>query len=285
MLERESKRWNDLSGPAGMSGRRVIDAIYALSNEQYIDDTVGDKLGFWEIYNQLCHQGTIYMLTYAAIPHLLPAINGKTLIPPIRALFLLADINISYKSTAFAPPEIPEDLKQNFVETLSVAKDIVIQNFSQSNLTANEFIECLMATAGLNNLSNVNLAIDHIFFDQGVYGRCTHCSAEVEILCNNTPFSIQFMEPHKKFPKTAMGRPKGPLTYVTPKHFLESSWNGAIEEDNAQNWLSHFARVSKQNEFSEKLRYVYGEFMCPACSKTQTTWTASLNASRLAGSP
>jgi len=101
-----------------------IDAIYALGEEQYIDDTVGDRLGFWEIYNQLCHQGTIYTLTYAAVPHLLPAINGKTFIPPIRALFLLADINISYKSTAFAPPGIPEDLKENFVETLSVAKDI-----------------------------------------------------------------------------------------------------------------------------------------------------------------
>ena len=218
--------------------------------------------------------------TYAAVPHLLPAINGKTLIPPIRALFLLADINISYNSTAFAPPEMPEDLKENFVETLQVAKDIVLQYLSQSNLTANEFIECVMATAGLNNLSNVQLAIDHILFGQGVYGRCEHCSAEVEILCNSAPFSVQFMEPHKEFPKTAMGRPKGPLKYVSPKPFLDSSWNGAIEEDNARNWLSHFARASKQNEFSEKLRYVYGEFMCPACSKAQTTWAASLNESR-----
>ena len=134
MLERESERWNDLSGPTGMSGRRVIDAIYALSNEQYIDDSVGDRLGFWEIYNQLCHQGTIYTLTYAAVPHLLPAINGKTLIPPIRALFLLADINISYNSTAFAPPEMPEDLKENFVETLQVAKDIVPVSYTHLTL-------------------------------------------------------------------------------------------------------------------------------------------------------
>ena len=86
MLERESERWNDLSGPAGMSGRRVIDAIYALSNEQYIDDSVGDRLGFWEIYNQLCHQGTIYTLTYAAVPHLLPAKFGVSYAKPFNPM-------------------------------------------------------------------------------------------------------------------------------------------------------------------------------------------------------
>lgn len=278
MLERKSERWDDLSGPAGMTGRRVIDAIYALSTEQYIDDTVGDKLGFWEIYNQLCHQGTIYTLTYAAAPHLLSAINGKTLIPPIRALVLLADINVSYKSTAFAPPVIPEDLEENFVEALSVARATVLEILSHKNLTTNEFIECLMATAGLNNLPNVQLTIDHIFFGQAVYGQCEHCSAEVEIICSSDPFSVQFMEPHKEFPKAIMGQPKGPFTYVTPKLFAESSWNGAIEEDNAQNWLSHFASAANQNEFNENLRYVFGEFMCPICSKVQTTWDASMNA-------
>jgi len=280
MLDRKSDRWNDLSGPAGMSGQRVIDAIYALGEEQYIDDTVGDRLGFWEIYNQLCHQGTIYTLTYAAVPHLLPAINGKTFIPPIRALFLLAGINISYKSTAFAPPEIPEDLKENFVETLQVAKDIVLQNLTQSNLTGNEFVECLMATAGLNNLSNVQLAIDHIFLGQGVHGRCEHCSAEVEIVCDSDPFSVQFVEPHKEFPKTLMGRPKGPLTYVSPKPLAKSGWNGIIREENAQNWLSHFARAAGQTEFIENLRHVFGEYVCPVCSATQTPWAASLNESK-----
>ena len=280
MLDRGSEGWDGLTGPSGLSGRRIIDAIYALQEEGYIEDNAGQSLGFAEVFNQLCHQGTIYELTYAATPHLLPAATGETCLPAMNALILLAEINLSYNSTGFPPPDIPLDFKDAFETALKRAKDMALQHLNQSVLASEDFNLCLMAMTGLHNLSDTKTIIEQTFFDQGLVGTCEHCFADVEILCGSGPFSVQWVEPHPKHPKVIYGQPKGPITYVTSKRLLESGWNWKIETENAENWLAHFAICADQTETKEGLTFLFGDYECPKCAKPQSPWFASLNERR-----
>ena len=280
MLNRNSERWDKLTGLSGKPDRRIIDAIYALQEEAYIEENEGDKFGFWEVFNQLCHQGTIYPVTYAAVPHLLPAIRGETLIPRIEALLLLSEINLSYRSTDISPPDIPPDLQGPFEDALKTAKDLALRNLNQLGLAENDLIFCLMATAGLHNLPDVSQTTDQAFIGQGLIGKCEDCSAQIEILCKSLPFTVQFVEPHPKYPERAFGTPTGPLSYVSAKPLLTTGWNWKIELENAPIWMAHFAIFADQAETKERLTFLFGEYACPICSKAQSPWAACLTEKR-----
>ncbi|MGB0906656.1 MAG: hypothetical protein ACPGVT_04115 [Maricaulaceae bacterium] len=278
MLNRNSIEWSTLTGPAGMNGRRVIDAIYTLSENKYRDDNENDQLDFWEIYHQLCHQHSLSTLTYAAIPHLVKFIEGETPIPLINVLLLFSDVKLSYSSRGYPQPEIPSDLKASFEASLEIARDISLDHVQHTNLSFIDFIDGLISLAGLHNLEYIHQTLRQLISEKGAIGLCKICSSETEILSETAPFSVQLIVPHPTHPQNYLGTPFGPLMYVTPRELENTPWDGSILEINALHWLAHFAKRSNQKEFLETLPFLFGRYDCPSCSAELIPWEAVLNA-------
>ena len=61
MIELKSPRWSKLRQAYG-AATDVPDLLQRLAD--------GDREAIWELYATICHQGTVYSASYAAVPHL-----------------------------------------------------------------------------------------------------------------------------------------------------------------------------------------------------------------------
>lgn len=267
-----------------MNGATIISAIYALSTETFRFDTDGDKLGFWDVYHQLCHQNTITGLTYSAVPHLVHLIRKKTLIPLSEALMLLSAIKLSSMNEIADTPIVSSDVKTDFRVALRSAANLCTEYIQQPNLAPADYVLGVTALAGLNNLRHVYQALMWVYVEKSAIVRCPSCFAEYEITTDELPFSLQFIQPHPTHPDTSFGTPCGTPSPVHPANVRREGWTGAITEDNASIWMSFFAGTADQKGIENTLRFLFGRYSCRKCSEAQFVWDTLLHQSKWAAS-
>jgi len=73
-----------------------------------------------EVWSSLCHQGTIYPATYAALPHLVSIAGNGNLWTKVQTLTFAGDVCSQENSVG----EVPEDLAKSFEDALKVIKQM-----------------------------------------------------------------------------------------------------------------------------------------------------------------
>ena len=119
VIDLKSPRWSELHHAYGAADD-VPDMLEQLGGGN-LEDVMGD------LYSTICHQGTVYTASYAAVPHL-AKIAGATQDPDQRAeiLTLLGSIVAGADAS-----QIPADLRDDYEACLPVATKLALKTLEE----------------------------------------------------------------------------------------------------------------------------------------------------------
>jgi hypothetical protein len=111
MLELDSPRWRDLNSAYGPA-TKIPKHLSAL--EGFPPHNSYESEPYFSLWSALCHQGDVYTASYAALPHLVSAIDlaPAPQTAPWTLFLLIACIEIARASGR--GPVMPEDLKSSY---------------------------------------------------------------------------------------------------------------------------------------------------------------------------
>ena len=120
MVPLDDQRWSDLQNAYG-SSRQIPELLRQLKSHPPDDEPEAEP--YFSLWSALCHQGDVYTASYAALPHIVAAIE----LAPAKAqwtLFLMIAC-IEIARSKGRGPEIPADCKMAYVESLGKVPQLV----------------------------------------------------------------------------------------------------------------------------------------------------------------
>ena len=119
MIPLDSPRWASLHHAYG-SAADIPELLRSLTRSDAAYD---------ELWSALCHQGTIYTASYAALPYLIDALDRDPERAQWTVMLLAAAIEIA-RAREDSPP-IPDDLEQAYFDALKEAPRVIARASSQ----------------------------------------------------------------------------------------------------------------------------------------------------------
>jgi hypothetical protein len=136
MQNQEKIIWSELNDAYGKA-IEIPKLLHGVMNDKNNSDAL-----WFELWSRLCHQGSIYDASYAAVPCIVNAIpNEKT---SININFFLLPISIEISRHQNNNPEIPESLKD--IYTKSLEQIDYLADVYESKNNSNLFKKVLKAT-------------------------------------------------------------------------------------------------------------------------------------------
>lgn len=189
-----------------------------------------------ELWSRLCHQGTVYPASYAALPHLADVAGRQPPAGDVAALDLAAGILASTDG-----PVAPDVVRREHAETIDQLRALAERNLPHA-LTDTELVHALQALLA--------------FEDAGPWQRHLEGLAEGELplTCPNCgAFLVVDLtgdEPHVRDDTD----PSVPTTRVRPADPPEGSLG-----------MRMLAYTADRPRITHRLRHALGEGECPAC--------------------
>jgi hypothetical protein len=216
----------------------VPDLLSRLSSDP--DDDVWD-----ELWSRLCHQGTVYGASFAALPRLLQW--AQTQPPTQRAMVLaLAGAIIGSKHVASGA-----DSRAAAVEaTASGFEQMGLETLSQPGLTLSDFIYVAEAVLAFRGEPIWGEQLDRL--DSGEFeGVCMSCGTSLYLVVGQYGFFATRDEWVNQ-----------PDTRRVP--IVASAAQSLV---GVQRWLYDQAVVAHQERVAERLLHLFGNTDCPACGQ------------------
>jgi len=238
MLDLDSLRWSELRQAYG-SAEDVPELLTSLDDDDAaLDDLIG----------ALCHQGSVYSASYAAVPHLVAQAGRAAsadrsadiliLVGSIRASSdyrgaqpLLADIQDAYEST------LPEALKLSLA-TLPKLTD------------PGRAIYLLQAACALKGYLGPGRCLSG-FLDEEFSPECPDCGEQLYVWPSGAGLSVAAADPVTD-----------PLTERTP---VTPGPSQGSQSETEYRWILDAAGPAALRVLGKRLACLYGEGTCPAC--------------------
>lgn len=166
MISLDSPKWHDLKHAYG-SAADVPDLLRRL----YADATDKDALD--EAWSSLCHQGTIYSASIAAVPHLVSLSTNLTFRDRLGPLILVGSIAESLGK----PSEILES-DEDFEAYRTEAVELLAESIKYGGLMDYELRHSLSALVALLGDSKLASLLSNV--DCGV--ECPKCGTDIDLL-------------------------------------------------------------------------------------------------------
>lgn len=147
MLELDSPRWYELSHAYGQAND-IPSALEALKS---LPESAGESEPWFGIWSALAHQGDVYDASYAAVPHVVAALQQD----PVQAGFDFFQFPawVEICRVRSGPP-IPDDLTGPYFEALAKLPSLAALA-ANGPMTKDKLICCLAATAAAKNESGI----------------------------------------------------------------------------------------------------------------------------------
>lgn len=246
MLTFDSRVWSDLHHAYGPASS--IPALLLRLRVNPDTDT-------WdEIWSHLCHQGTVYTATYAAVPHIaaiLQDANTRAKLDLVRFLGAVAG------SIDRSP--IPDFLDADYVASIRTAAQTAKDLLDNRQWDQTEFIYLLESVAALHGCTGPGRLLHHLA-DGELQTYCPECKQFLVASVRSSGFFICAADQYCK--------PTSHETEVRPCDLNPA--RGGSEPDSASNlsWLVASAIQADQAEVAFWLSCLYGLARCPQCSVT-----------------
>ncbi|MEM9357687.1 MAG: hypothetical protein AAGB04_15890 [Pseudomonadota bacterium] len=217
MLAVDSPRWAELEHAYG-DATQTPAHLYQLFEKQ--------NYGYGEdpndvLFGCLCHQGSIYTATYAAVPHVLNPLPTQSTLSRVYLYMFLGQVAISTD----AEP-IPDDLQTDYIAAMDRAKLLAIEAAQEPEIEAEWYEELLSSVPALHGLATVHRVVEWMLSSREVCGLCKLCGSEFEVDCEKLPFEAVRVRPHPTMapireaplPHSVgiQGTPQGPKSPVRP---------------------------------------------------------------------
>jgi hypothetical protein len=202
-----------------------------------------DKL-WHELWGCLCHQGTVYPASYAALPLLRDV--AEHLAPSDRAQVLSLIGAIIASDVISGLDERPGELIQSLIPDL---QRLVNESMRAPDLRADTFVYLLQAASAFEGDLFWGRHLDHL--DGEFFGCCPACRHHVHIVIGIHGFFVTAEE---------WVRSPGPESLRNPIH--PAHQNKLIAR---AAWLHATATEHAQSQVALWIRHCFGTTICPAC--------------------
>lgn len=170
MISLDSQKWSELRDAYG-SADRVPNILRRL----YANPTDRDSLK--DAWSSLCHQGTIYSASIAAVPHLVSLVTNSTLRDRLEPLILVGAI-----AESLGMPGETHEGDEAFGEYRTKAIELLSESIKYGTLIDEELRYALSAFAAL--LGDSKLARILSTLDCGF--TCPKCGTDIDLLTSET---------------------------------------------------------------------------------------------------
>lgn len=233
MIDLRSGRWFQLRQAYG-AATGVPDLLQQLA--------AGDEEAVDDLYSTICHQGTVYTASYAAVPHL--AKIASTTRGADRRAEILALLGAIVASTDRA--EMPADLQADYDATLPVALKLALTTLQEpiQPRTAVYLLEVAAALAGRPLPQGALTG----FVDENFALECPRCKRELFLSLTDEGLSTAAENP--------VIEPRTPRTPIVPGPELEHA--------ESYRWLMRVGGAAL-SLIGRRLASLFGAGTCPLC--------------------
>ena len=198
-----------------------------------------------DLWNCLCHQGTVYSASYAALRPLHEVAKGAA--PSKRADSLMLIGAIIASDDPVGVDRRPLDLIEEILPSLQALAE---ESMEVGGLDRASFIYLLEAASAFEGYRfwgrHLNYLVDGEF-----PGSCPACGNELCIVIGDEGFFVTAYESGRG---QGAGSRRGAIVPVQP-----------ADESGCCAWLHQTATKSGQPDVASSVRYVFGSADCPAC--------------------
>lgn len=156
MLDFNDRRWYELKDAYGGASELPL-LLDKLKSFPRYDNHQSEP--YFSLWSRLCHQGTIYTASYAAVPHIIKILCSD--LESANEDFFLLPTCIEIARLKGDGPEIPADLEDDYYAALNklpeIALDIISGNWSEVYCRA--VLASIAATKGHAELADAILEL------------------------------------------------------------------------------------------------------------------------------
>lgn len=218
--------------------------------------TPDSKTTVWdELWSRLCHQGTVYSASFAALPALLQVAEQWN--PRDRAQVL------ALASSILASNDVCGGRRDDFIRPV----EWVRQRFQQAcqeavaetGLPTHDFIYLLQSARSFEGDEFWGQELDHLASGE-FPGLCPHCGVDLYVVIGEYGIFITAEDwiARSGRPGTVQVRQGLKCTAIQP--------NTAALPEIGQ-WLLERAQAARQNDVAQWIRSIFGSSECPACNQ------------------
>jgi len=244
MLSFESKVWGSLRHAYGPADHvpRMLQALKKNPTQKAWED----------VWSALCHQGTVYSATYAAIPYI---VNMALEVPPDRQFDYWNFVGaVAAGSSSKLEDEIRKDIRDDFLAALKRSVYPIRRLLESRPKGRSEVIYLLAALAATVGCKGEGLVLDYLDGDE-MPGTCPGCSKELLVRVETEGVFLSPEDNPGLF--TAIMAPGDAAASKTAPEQLEPG--------SASTWLPEMATAAGQAKLASTIRTLYGLAQCPEC--------------------
>lgn len=205
----------------------------------------GDETASAELTDRLCHQGSVYSASFAAVPHLTEiARTTSHLRARMDSLILIGHI-VGSRDRAPMPPA----LRAAYDDVQPIALELAIATL-QAPIDPSDAPYLVEATAALAGRTQLGHTITAYLDEDDLWIDCPQCEAELCLLPTKAGYVARAANEHRDRPSTPL------VAGPTPAH----------EED--YRWLCRIGGPVFLAEIADRLPIWFGSGSCPACEIT-----------------
>jgi hypothetical protein len=204
------------------------------------------KSNVWhDLWSCLCHQGTVYSASFAALPILLETAKGWKPQERTMVIILAASIISSQESgpRELDPQGLGELVKPEFLQ-------LCMESLTYAELPDVEFIYLLQSQLALEGDRIWGRKLDHLA-DGEFPGECPRCHSELYLVIGKDGFFASTGDwiRNANIPRTEIKANEGTLPPIGER-------------------LRAYADAASKHELARWFRYLFGTGTCPSCEST-----------------
>jgi hypothetical protein len=205
------------------------------------------------VWSALCHQGSVYSATYAAVPHLVEIAAQRDELDPLRidSLFFVGAVVMANDSEA-----IPEELGLAYATALTRATELVASSLARQGLDEATLVDLLVSLAALRGCVRIAELLRG-FVDGEFIPSCPAetCGIEVYVTLDGSTMVASIEDPATEEigERTEISAPMG------------TSAKGVWTDDGVLPLLVALARRAGHPTLADKIALWDGAVTCPKC--------------------
>jgi hypothetical protein len=212
-----------------------------------------------ELWSRLCHQGTVYSASFAALPVLVDV--AEQWIPKDRSQL------IALAASILASQDVHGGCRDEFLRPVAWVvprfQRFCRESFGETALSKHDFIYLLQASRSFEGDQFWGQELDHLASGE-FPGTCPHCGIDLYLVIGEYGLFTTAEEwvMRSERPRTELGtikvRPGIKCTPIEPN-------SGILPEVGQQ--LCECAQAAQQHEVAEWIRHLFGTSVCPSCGR------------------
>jgi hypothetical protein len=229
-----------------VNDRASIQGFLKLTPEA--DASIWDKL-----WSRLCHQGTVYSASFAALPALADVAGQWKPTERAQVIALAASILGCIDSC-------PDDLLSSLEWVVPRFQELCRESLAETGLSTHDFIYLLQAARSFERDQLWGQELDHLASGE-FPGACPRCGVGLFLVIGEYGFfttAEDWVQRTGSASGTIRLRPGIKRTPIEPNHEV-------LPE--VGRWLYQHAEAAQQNEVACWIRHVFGTSVCPSCGQ------------------